>query len=690
MTSVTTTQIIDRWEELEGASAPLGCTWIETHQSYNFALYSRHAEAVSLLLFRASDPARPAREIVLDPLRNKTQRVWHYWLTAAEAGDCRYYAYRVHGPNDPASGHRFDSSKVLLDPFAHDVFFPPAFSRTAACNGGPTAGLAPLGVLPPRQTVSFDWEGDRPPRHTHDLIVYELHVKGFTAHPSSGVRAARRGTFAGLIDKIPYLTSLGVTAVELMPIHQVDPQEGSYWGYMTLSFFAPNRAYAEGVDAHREFKQLVKAMHRAGIEVWIDVVYNHTAEGDHNGPTYSYRGIDNSSYYLLGADKRQYVNASGTGNTLRCGDPAVRTLILNSLSYWSRSMRVDGFRFDLASILTRDSDGTPNGKDPALIHEISSLARSDDVRLVAEAWDVSTYQLGRGFPGTSWRQWNGKYRDDLRDVVRGEPGRIGDLMRRLYGSDDLFSDALNEACRPYQSVNFITAHDGFCLYDLVAYNHKHNEANGHNNTDGTDDNRSWNCGWEGDDGAPPEVLALRKRQVRNFFTLLMLSNGTPMFCAGDEFLNTQQGNNNPYNQDNEISWLDWRLLERNADTFRFFQQLIAFRKAHRSIGRSRYWRDDVHWYGTLGPVDLGYSRTLAYFLNGASVGDDDLYVMINMYWEPLDFRLQVGQPAEWRRVVDTARPSPDDVCEPGHEALVDEPIYRVGARSVVVLRRPKR
>ena len=560
--------------------------------------------------------------------------------------------------------------KILFDPYAEELFFPPNFSREAAKYSGPNDGRAVLGVLPGEEP-EFDWGPQLPPRHRHDTIVYELHVKGFTARANSGVANEKRGTFLGLIEKIPYLKELGVTVVELLPVHQFDPQEGNYWGYMTLSFLAPHQGYAVR-DAVAEFRQMVRAFHEAGMEVWLDVVYNHTAEGDETGPMYSYRGIDNSSYYLLGSEGR-YQDYSGCGNTTRCAHPGMRALVLRSLQHWSERMGVDGFRFDLASVFTRDEDGSINTDSPAIAAEISAIALELDLRLVAEAWDINVYQLGRSFPGLAWRQWNGQFRDDVRSFVKGDAGMVGALMRRLYGSDDLFPDGPGDICRPFQSVNYVTAHDGFCLYDLVSYNQKHNEANGHENRDGPADNRSWNCGWEGDEGAPAKVLALRRQQVKNFFTLLMLANGTPMFCAGDEFLNTQRGNNNPYNQDNETTWLDWSLLEKNRDMFRFFQYMIAFRKARPWIGRSRYWREDVHWYGANGPVDFA-SRTLAYSLHGKS----DLYVMINAFWEQVLFHIQEGKESSWTRMVDTSR-----------QDIIEEPIgslsYQVAPRSVVVL-----
>jgi isoamylase len=673
-------------ERAAGSPWPFGAQWVESDDAFNFALYSRHATAVTLLCYTEEDPARPVFEFRFQHPAHKTGNVWHCRIPARELPGATLYAYRIEGPHEPERGLRFDPQKVLLDPYAPSVFFPPAFSREACARAGPTDGCAPLGRLPSRRTVAPPIEAG--PRYTcRDAIVYELHVKGFTARANSGVTPATRGTFAGVIEKIPYLRELGVTVVELLPVHQFDPQEGNYWGYMTLHFFSPHQPYAHG-EAFEEFRTMVEAFHAAGIEVWLDVVYNHTTEGDATGPTYCYRGVDNSSYYLLTPDQRHYINDTGCGNTMRTGHPGARVLVLESLRFWARTMGVDGFRFDLASIFSRAADGTMNVHEASLISELSLTARLLNVRLVAEAWDIGSYQLGRGFPGIGWLQWNGRFRDDVRSFVRGEPGKLGALIQRLYGSDDLFPDHLQETCRPHQSVNFVTAHDGFCLYDLVAYDRKHNEANGHRNTDGADDNRSWNCGAEGDDNAPEAVLALRRQQAKNFCALLMLANGLPMIVAGDEFLNTQRGNNNPYNQDNEITWLDWARLEDNRDVFRFFKLMIAFRKSHPCIGRPTFWRDDVSWHGADGPVDFGHeSRRLAYTLRGASVGDGDLYVMINGHWDDHSFTVQESPASEWRRVVDTARPSPEDIVEPGTEPSLEGASYTVRARSVVVLRR---
>jgi glycogen operon protein len=632
-----------RWAAIEGSLLPLGPAWFGAARAYNFTLYSHHAERVTLLLYGEEDLARPLVELQLDPADHKTWDLWHCRVREDDARGARYYAYRVDGPRSGGRRPGFDPDKVLLDPGARDVFFPPAFDRETARRPGPNAGMAPLGVLP-RPEPDFDWEGDRPTRHESDAVIYEVHVRGFTRSPTSAVAPDRRGTFAGVVAKIPHLVELGVTVVELLPVQQFDPQEGNYWGYMPLNFFAPHQTYAaDPADARREFKEMVKALHRAGIEVVLDVVYNHTAEGDHTGPTYSFKGIDDATFYLASGDPaRPYRDYSGCGNTLACHAAWVRTLILDSLRYWVTEFHVDGFRFDLASVLARNADGSFVSPDSPLLTAIRTDPVLRNVRLIAEPWDAGgAFQLGSRFPGALWHQWNGRFRDDVRRFVRGDRGTVPALMTRLYGSDDLFPDNPRDARRPVQSVNYVTCHDGFTLYDLVSYDRKHNEANGQRNTDGSDDSLSWNCGWEGDDGVPAEVRALRERQAKNFCCLLLLANGIPMLTAGDEMLQTQRGNNNPYNQDNETTWLDWGRLESYAGHFRFVRLMVAFRKAHPTLGRSRFWRGDVRWYGVGPSTDMGdHSHTLAYALHGASQGDDDLYVMINAYHEPLTFTVQ--------------------------------------------------
>ena len=428
------------WSAAEGSPVPLGATWIESAQAWNFALYSKHAESVTLLLYAEADLVTPVFIFPFDYLRNKSGRVWHCRLARADLHGARFYAYLLGGPA-PQGGfawHCFDPDKILLDPYAKSVFFPPAFDRAAAAHPGSNAGKAPLGLLA-RAGEVFDCGEDRRPRHEADTIIYELHVRGFTNNPNSDVRPDRRGTFAGLVEKIPYLKDVGVTAVELMPIFQFDPKEGNYWGYMPLSFFAPHHAYGsrpEDCDQHNAFRTMVKALHAADIEIILDVVYNHTAEGDQTGPVYSYKGIDNSTYYLMsGRPGNPYENFSGAGNTLHCANRFVRKMIVDSLRYWVKEMHVDGFRFDLASVFARNEDGSLNLKDPPIFGDILSDPDLADIRLIAEPWDAAgAYQLGRSFPATRWFQWNGRFRDDVRRFMRGDPGLVPALMQRLYGA----------------------------------------------------------------------------------------------------------------------------------------------------------------------------------------------------------------------------------------------------------------
>jgi glycogen operon protein len=680
----------NQWLTVEGAAFPLGTTWIPEENAFNFALYSKHATAVTLLLFHPRDVLQPIVEKSLNHLLHKSGRIWHCRIPKKEMHGARYYAYRIDGPrsNGPFELHAFDREKVLLDLYAKSVHFPATFDRQAAIGPGSNMGKSPLGVLyedePP-----FDWGDRQVPFHQHDLILYEMHVRGFTRRANSGVKPEQRGTYRGVIEKIPYLTELGITAVELMPVHQYDPQEGNYWGYMTLNFFAPHHAYASAHhEAHDEFREMVRALHDAGIEVILDVVFNHTAEGDDRGPCYSYKGIDNSTYYILGGPpSHPYKNFSGTGNTLHCANRYVERMILDSLRHWVVDTHVDGFRFDLASVFARQTDGSVRFGDSRIISAIRSDPILGNVRLIAEPWDAAgLYQLGTEFPGKRWFQWNGRFRDDVRRFIKGDAGFVPSLMRRIYGSDDLFPDDVMNACHPYQSVNYVNSHDGFTLYDQVSYNERHNWVNGHGNTDGHLENYSWNCGWEGDVNVPGSVVAMRKQQARNFFCLLMLSHGTPMFSAGDEFLRTQRGNNNPYNQDNETTWMDWDRLEENRDMFRFCRLLIHLRKTHPTIARSRYWREDVRWYGTGRNIDMSSeSRRLAFCLDGASQQDVDFYVMINAHWEDAQFQIQEFQSRAWKLVVDTARGSPQDVYMPGEEPPVRGPRMTVRARSIVVL-----
>ena len=679
------------WAASEGMPYPLGACWIQDEQAWNFALYSKHAESVTLLLYSESDLVHPLLAYRFDYLKNKSGRVWHCRIPGTAMNGAIYYGYRVDGPppGGPFEWHCFDSDKVLLDPYAQTIFLPPSLDRLAASHPGGNAGEAPLGVID-RDQARFDWRRDHRPRHDATAIMYEMHVGGFTRNPNSGVRSETRGTYAGIMEKIPYLNDLGVTIVELMPVFQFDPSDGNYWGYAPLGFFAPHGGYvgANGTNSHHAFCGLVKALHEAGIEVVLDVVYNHTGEGDHRGPNYSYKGIDNSTYYLMSnRPEAPYANFSGTGNTLNCANRAVRKMVMDSVRHWAGEMHVDGFRFDLASIFTRNPDGSINVDDAPLLSDMASDPQLAALRLIVEPWDAAgTDQLGRAFPGVMACQWNARFRDDIRRFVRGDPGMVPALMRRLYGSDDLFPDDRMNAYHPHQSVNYVASHDGFTLYDLVAYDAKRNWANGEGNTDGPGENYSWNCGWEGDEAVPADVVRLRKQQVKNFCCLLLLANGTPMFRAGDEFMQTQAGNNNPYNQDNVTSWIDWSRLEANSDVFRFFKLMIAFRKAHPSIARSRFWREDVRWYGTGRDADLSFdSHSIAFALHGGSQNDDDLYVMINGYWNDLAFDIQEGNAGDWRRSIDTSLASPLDLAEPGDETRLTELRCNVVARSVVIL-----
>jgi len=678
------------WAQAEGTPLPLGAIWIEEEHAFNFAVHAEHADTVTLLLYSADNLEKPVLTLPFDFLSNKSGRIWHCRLPLDQMRGARYYAYSVSGQN--VSGlDTFDPAKVLLDPYAKCVFFPPEFDRNLAVAPGPNAGKAPLGVLTGHH-IAFDWSGDVAPRPEPEAIIYELHVKGFTKNSNSGVHPSYAGTYSGVVEKIPYLKELGITVVELMPIFQRDPHEGEYWGYMPLNFFSPHAQYASTRDddgQHLEFRKMVKALHQAGIAVVLDVVYNHSSEGDHRGPVYSFKGFGGAGYYMPSSDPPQpYANYSGTGNTFNFSQPHVRKMVMDSLRYWKNEMHIDGFRFDLASVFSRNADGSLNWRDAPIFNEIAGDPELGLLKLIAEPWDTGAYQLGRGFPGLTWLQWNGRFRDDVRRFIKGDTGMIPDLMRRLYGSDDLFPDRRADACHAYQTVNYIDSHDGFTLYDLVSYNQKNNWKNGHNNQDGMDQNYSWNCGYEGDDGAPAAVLSLRRKQVKNFCCLLLLSNGIPMFRAGDEFLNTQFGNNNPYNQDNEISWLDWSRLQSNQDIFRFFKRMIAFRKSHPSLCRSRFWREDISWYGTGPAVDLSPdSRSLAFCLHGASQGDDDIYVMINAYWQELQFQIQEGVPQDWVRIVDTALSPPGDFAELG--LPLQQSTYQMAPRSVVVLVRPK-
>lgn len=682
------------WHARYGAPWPLGVRWIASERAYNFAIYSKNATRVRLLLFDEGKLSQPSFSLDLQACDHKSGPIWHARIPLEDIGQAKFYAYRMDGP-PPQNGfeiHQFDAEKLLLDPYVKDIHFPPQFDRQAAILPGDNIGKAPLGILP-RSVSNFDWNGDRVIRHGPELIIYELHVKGFTQRPNSGVPPEHRGTFLGVIDKIPYLKELGITAVELMPVFQFDPQEGNYWGYMPLSFFAPHDSYASAAaaeDQHSEFREMVKQLHRAGIEVILDVVYNHTCEGDEHGPIYSLKGIDNSTYYVLSGDREHpFANYSGTGNTLHTANRATRQLIVDSLRYWVKEMHVDGFRFDLASIFTRDQRGAISTSDPPIFGQIAADPDLNGIRLIAEPWDIGAYQLGRGFPGTQWMQWNSAYQRCVQGFVRGERGRVPELMTRIYGSSDLFPDDCLTALRPFQSINYVTSHDSFTLYDLVSYDRRHNEANGQGGQDGNRD-LSWNCGVEGDLGLTESILDLRIRQAKNLLTILMLSAGTPMFRMGDEFLQTQLGNNNPYNQDNEMSWLDWSRTERFADYRTFCRQLIAFRKNHSSLSRPGFWHDAIRWYGTDRVPDLRpESQQIAYCLHGTEEDPYDLYVMINGADHEKSFGIHERSLGDWRMVINTAAAAAKDIIDFDAAHEVNARFVAVKDRSVVVLQSPE-
>ncbi len=681
----------------QGRQHPLGATPDE--DGVNFSIFSENATGVELLIFDTHDDPEPVQVIPFDPTVNKTFHFWHAYVRGLKPG--MHYAYRFDGEFNPSQGHRFDKTKVLLDPYAKGNN-KNLWKRGDACLHG-VDNLKTSMRCAIIDTSNYDWEGDKPlNRLMSESVIYEMHVGGFTKSPTSGVK--HPGTFAGVIEKIPYLKDLGVTAVELLPVFEFDDTEvlrtvngkpmRNYWGYSTMGYFAPHPSYCvnpESGDHVREFRDMVKALHQAGIEVLLDVVFNHTDEGNHQGPVFSFKGIDNKIYYyLVPGDKQYYYDYTGCGNTFNCNHPVPEKLILDCLRYWVEEMHVDGFRFDEGSVLARGEDGSPV-EHPPVIWAIELDDILADSKVIAEAWDAAgLYQVGY-FPGYRWAEWNGRYRDAIRSFVKGEPGKVGEVASRIAGSSDLYG---NRGHLPVNSVNFITAHDGFTLNDLVSYNDKHNEANGEGNNDGVSDNLSWNCGAEGDTN-DPEINQLRSRQIKNFATILMLSQGVPMFVMGDEIRRTQQGNNNAYCQDSDISWFDWSLVEKNADMFRFWKWIIDFRLRNPTVHRPRYFTGvvnfcglpDISWHGTKlnspGWNDPE-SRCLGFTLGGLDE-QVDIHVMMNGYWESLEFDIPPIIGRDWYRSVDTALPSPQDIVEPGKEPQISGSTYLVTGRSVVVL-----
>ncbi len=682
-----------------GAPLPLGASL--GRNGINFAVFSKHATQVHLVLF-APGEYEPLIELPLDPRFHKTGHIWHIFITGLDPNI--RYGYRMdRRPNDAPHIHRFDPSLVLLDPYAKVFAGAPEWGKLHHRHG--EQGFARQNSR--RSLViedEFEWEFDQPLNiPLADSIIYELHVRGFTRHSSSGVK--HPGTFRGLIEKIPYLKDLGITAVELLPINEFEEIEGerfnpltgerllNFWGYNSIGFFAPKASYAyanRNDGPVREFKEMVKAFHAAGIEVILDIVFNHTAEGGDGGPTYNFRGLDNSIYYIIDPATGHYHNYSGCGNTLNCNHPIVRDMILDCLHYWVTEMHVDGFRFDLASILGRGQDGSVLS-NPPLIERIAHDPILANTKLIAEAWDAAgLYQVG-SFPAWGrWAEWNGKFRDDIRRFVKSDAGMVPALAARLSGSADLYEGSGRE---PFHSINFVTSHDGFTLRDLVSYNVKHNIANGENNADGTNENFSWNCGWEGPTNSP-SVNALRRQQMKNLSALLLLSHGVPMILAGDELGRSQGGNNNAYCQDNEISWVQWEMTPLAAEMKRFFKLLINFRKKHPNLRRGSY--DMAHgadsplisWHGVrLNQPDWSESsRMLGMHLHSNPV-DNDIYIIANAFWEALTFELPATLPQRrWCRVMDTLLEAPREILPEGEEVLLeDQKRYRAGPRSVVLL-----
>jgi isoamylase len=692
-----------------GTPLPLGPH--EYGRGVNFAFFSRNATRVRLELFDRPEDSTPARMIDLDPARHRTGDVWHVWIEGVRPG--QLYAYRVDGPYQPKDGHRFNFNKLLLDPFATAISrlpnwdFSPAqgYDRSApdpdlVCSKVDDARAMPKCVFTQEH---FHWHDDRPPKHPWSkTVIYETHVRGFTVHPSSGVK--HPGTFRGLVEKISYLKGLGVTAVELMPVYEfnehqvtgINPQTGkpvrNYWGYDPVTFFAPKASYSSsgGLGQQKlEFKEMVRALHDAGIEVILDVVFNHTAEGNELGPTLCFRGIDNAIFYMLADDKRFYKDYTGTGSTINANHPVVWDHILTALRYWVTEMHVDGFRFDLAAVLGRGRSGDllPN---PPLLEQIAEDPILRDVRIIAEAWDAAgAYEVG-SFSERRWAEWNGRFRDDVRRFWRGDEGMLGSFASRICGSSDIYG---RSGKGPESSINFVTCHDGFTLNDLVSYQHKHNAANGQNNHDGMDENFSENYGAEGET-ADPQIESIRKRQIKNFLLTLLISRGVPMLLGGDEFRRTQGGNNNPYCQDNETSWYDWHYLEQHREIYRFTRGMIAFRRAHPILSMERFYTGaEIHWFGLHGGLPNWADpkeKRLACLIQEDE--QSDLYLMFNAGADAVDFRLPVvPSGAGWHLVADTSREAPQDLSAAGEEPpWEDSQTYHLGPRSSAILLARKR
>ncbi len=688
-----------------------------------FTLYSRHAKKVYLHFFKHKEDGIPIVSFPLSAEHHRTGDMWHIWIEGVKHG--QLYGYSVEGEYNPKQGMRFNKNMLLIDPYARAITDHFRWQEGGAfsydihsLHGDLHPNLSKDFPLASKSIVIIDQDGEscpltRPLNHApQDCIIYETHLKGFTVDPSSKVKA--KGTFKGMVEKIPYLKSLGVTSVELLPVQEFNERENTrinpftkeplqnYWGYSTINFFSPKESYAftdvEGGQV-REFRDMVESFHAAGIEIILDVVFNHTAEGNEYGPTLSFRGLDNTIYYILDDDKRYYRNYSGCGNTFNCNHPMVREFILDCLRYWVINMGVDGFRFDLASILGRDQMGNIMASPP-LLERISQDGVLSSTKIIAEAWDAGgAYQVG-SFPGGRWAEWNGMYRDDVRKFWRGDENMAGKFATRLTGSSDLYGD---DGRTPLHSVNFVTCHDGFTLYDLVSYNHKHNEVNGEENRDGENHNYSFNCGVEGetDDEA---VLALRRKMVKNFFGTLLVSQGIPMILGGDEFMRTQGGNNNAYCQDNPISWYNWELLEKNKTIARFVRKMIAFRKEHLILRREHFFHKqrahahhdpEISWHGVkpFSPCWEPHIKLVAFSLHPSWSDDPDsekgisIYIAFNAWNGMINLSLPpLEKSKEWFRVVDTSHKSPEDIRSLGDEAPLDEKgRYSLHPQSMIIL-----
>ncbi|WP_053405728.1 glycogen debranching protein GlgX [Persicobacter sp. CCB-QB2] len=675
-----------------GATYPIGASI--TKKGVNFVVFS-NAEQIELLLFDKEEDTEASTSILLDKQINKTFYYWHIEVEGLRAG--QLYAYRAHGNYAPWVGKRYEGKKVLVDPYAKAVSAK-LYDRKKAFGHEDNIAHAIKSVV--IDDKDYDWEGDRHINRKYETsVIYEMHVKGFTKHSSSGLSEDMRGTYRGVIEKIPHLKELGITAVELMPIHFFDWQDipeprSNYWGYSPINFFSPHPQYAmseDPVEMVKEFKDMVKAFHKAGIEVILDVVFNHSAESSGEGPNISFRGFDNLSYYMLNPhDRSKELDFTGCGNTLNANHSIVRRMIRDSLRYWVTEMHIDGFRFDLASVLSRDENGHPI-QNPPIIWEIESDPVLAGTKIIAEAWDAGgLYQVG-SFTGDRWAEWNGVYRDDIRKFVRGEAKMVSNVASRILGSPDVYTEDGREVCR---SIHFVTCHDGFTLNDLVSYNEKHNRANGESNRDGMNENYSWNCGVEGPT-TKEEVEALRIRQIKNLMTITMISQGTPMILMGDEVRRTQQGNNNAYCQDNEIGWFDWNLKEVNQEIYDFTRHIIKFSQTL-SLFRQEFVLHDQPtmeqayniWHGVKRnePDWEDYVRTLSFELVDEAHGER-LHVMMNFFWEPLTFEVPFHKKGKaWFRVVDTALGLGKDIIDPRvNQEKIKALTYELLPRSIVIL-----